>query len=129
MKSSTVFSGIRINWIVVLAGMFCLTMAMGASAEENKSPCAEDVAKFCKDQKDVVQCIMDKRREKKLSAVCTQALVDADKIAKKVNDPKFKEACADDLKDFCKGIPGNKILECLKSHEADLASECKEVMQ
>lgn len=131
MKSSTVFFGIQINWLAVFAGVFCLTMAIGASAEENGGPCAEDVARLCKDVGPlvVVQCILRNKEERKLSPVCTQALVDAEKLSKKLNDPKFREACDDDLKDFCERAPKNKTLECLKSHEADLASECKEAMQ
>ena len=40
---------------------------------------------------------------------------------------EFNQACKDDAKKLCKGIPRGKgrIVSCLKSHEAELTEPCK----
>ena len=48
MKNRTAFPGILMKWFAVLAGIFCLSMAAGVSAEQNARPCVEDAAKLCK---------------------------------------------------------------------------------
>lgn len=133
MKRSTVFFGIQINRLAIFAGTFFLSMAISASAEEGKSPCADDVAKFCKDMEKsrVVQCIKDKKRANELSPACTQALDDAEKYGKLERKPEFWPACKDDATEHCKGImPGSgKLFNCLKHFENDLDSECKDMLK
>jgi hypothetical protein len=133
MKSSTVFFGIQMNWLAMFAGVFCLTLAMGASAGEKTGPCAEDLAKFCKDvEKDrVVQCIKEHKRKKELSPVCTQALDNAEKYSTIEKNEDFVPACADDIKAHCKGMPvgSGRVANCLKEHENEIDSECKDMLK
>jgi len=48
MNNMTALSGLQMKWFAVLAGVFCLAMATGASAEATAKPCADDAAKLCK---------------------------------------------------------------------------------
>jgi hypothetical protein len=133
MESRIVFSGIQINWLAVFAGVFCLTMALGASAEEKAGPCDEDIATLCKGIEPgggrIAECI--KKHTNELSPACKKGLEDADKTSKIEKNPEFMTNCKSDVKEHCKGIApgGGRIVKCLKQHESDLYSECQEMLK
>jgi Cysteine rich repeat len=127
MKNRAVFSGVHMNWLALVAGIFCLSLAAGVSAEEVDRPCAADVKKLCKDVQPgegrIAQCM--KEHEKELSPGCKENIKKLKAKAKEVAD-----ACKGDAKRLCPDVkPGEgRILRCLKQHESDLSSACKKEM-
>jgi hypothetical protein len=125
MKNRAVFSGIQLNWLAVIAGVFCLSISAGVTAEEVDRPCVADAKKLCKDVQPgegrVAQCM--KEHEKELSPGCKQNLKKMKDKAKEVAD-----ACKGDAEKVCKDVkPGEgRILKCLKQHETELSPSCKE---
>ena len=127
MKNRTVFSGIQMNWLAVVAGVFCLSMVGVVSAEQVDKPCAADAKKLCKDVQPgegrVARCM--KEHEKELSPACKENIKKMKEKAKEV-----AEACEGDAAKLCKGVePGKgRILRCLKQHEGELSPACKKQM-
>ena len=117
------------NWkMAMLAGISCLSLAAGVSAEQNAKPCAGDVARLCKGvqpgQGRLAQCLKEHSNE--LSPACRENI----KIMKeKVQD--FVQACKADEERLCKGTKpgGGRIIQCLKQHEGELSPACKEKME
>jgi hypothetical protein len=60
--------------VLALSGGLGLALSLPATAEKGKGPCAEDVAKFCKDVKpgkgNIAACL--KEHEKELSKACSE---------------------------------------------------------
>jgi hypothetical protein len=133
MKKNTVYFGIQMDRLVILAGIFCLSLAMDALAVEKKGPCAEDVAKLCKDVEPgggrIAQCIKNHTNE--LSPECKKGIEDGAKYSKIETTPGFWPACKDDAIEHCKGIkPGSGDLSnCLKQFENDIDSECRDLLK
>jgi hypothetical protein len=127
MNTKTTFYGIELNWLTIVAGMFCLSIASGVSAEEVDKPCVADAKKLCKDVQPgegrIARCM--KEHEKELSPGCKHNIA---KAKEKIKD--VAEACRDDADKLCKDIePGKgRILRCLKLHEGELSAACKEQM-
>jgi Cysteine rich repeat len=127
MKNMTVFSGVQMQWLAMLAGMFCLTVATGASAEPNARPCAEDAARLCQGVQQgegrVARCLKEHANE--LSPACKKNIAEAKEEVR-----EFAQACKADSDKLCKGIQpgGGRILQCLKQHEGELSPGCKEKM-
>ncbi|MFZ5523358.1 MAG: cysteine rich repeat-containing protein [Pseudomonadota bacterium] len=127
MKNLNVFSGMQMNRLAVVAGVFCLSIAAGVSAEEVDKPCVADARKLCKDVQPgegrVARCM--KEHEKELSPGCRENI---GKMKEKARD--VAEACKDDAGRLCKDVePGKgRILRCLKQHEGELSAACKEQM-
>ena len=127
MKNAIVLSGVQMKWFAVFAGVFCLGIAMGASAAQTAKPCRDDAAKLCPDVKPsggaVAKCL--KEHSSELSPACKDNMAKAKKKAQ-----EFKQACKDDAKNLCKGVKqgGGKIMQCLKQHESELSPACKEKM-
>jgi len=127
MKSKSVFSGIQVNRLAVVAGVFCLTMAAGVLAEQVDRPCAADAEKLCKGvqagEGRIARCM--KEHEKELSPTCKENIQKMKEKAKEI-----AEACKDDANKLCKDVnPGKgRILRCLKQHESELSHSCKQQM-
>jgi hypothetical protein len=127
MKNRTAFSGAQMNWLAVIVGVFCLSLAGGVSAEEKDRPCMADAEKLCKGVEKgegrIAKCL--KEHENEVSAACKENI---GKMKEKIKD--VAEACKDDAAKVCKDIkPGEgRILRCLKQHEGELSPACKEQM-
>ncbi len=104
--------------------LLSLLTAAGGNAE---GPCADDVAKFCKEAQKtrggIAKCLKEHADE--LSPACREKIGEA---KKKIRD--FAEACKADLSAFCKDVKpgGGRLLQCLKQHESELSPECKAQM-
>jgi hypothetical protein len=115
------------KWLAVFAGVFCLSMPAGVSAEVKRKPCADDAARLCKGVQQgegrVAQCL--KEHANALSPTCKKNI---GKMKEKIKDVAV--ACKDDAAKVCKEIkPGEgRILRCLKQHEGKLSPACKEQM-
>jgi Cysteine rich repeat len=131
MNSVTALPGFKMKWCAMLAGVFCLAVATAASAEETARACKDDAARLCQDVKPgrgaVARCLKEHASE--LSPACKDNMVKAKKKIKE-KAKEVKEACEGDAKKLCEGIKpgGGKIVQCLKQHESELSSECKEQM-
>ena len=127
MTYATVLSGVQMKWLAVLAGIFCLSIATGASAEQTARPCRDDAAKLCKGVQpgggNIAKCL--KEHSSELSPACKENI---EKAKKKVEE--FKEACKGDAKNLCKDVKpgGGRIVQCLKQHESELSPSCKAAM-
>jgi hypothetical protein len=127
MNNRSVFYGMQMNWLAALAGMFCLVMTAGVSAEEVDRPCVADAKKLCKDVQPgegrVARCM--KEHENELSPACKENIKKMKEKSREV-----AEACEDDAAKLCKGVePGKgRILRCLKSHEGELSAACRKQM-
>ena len=131
MINRTVYSGMQMNWFAVVAAVFCLSLAGGASAEEKDKPCVADAEKLCqgveKSGGAVAKCLKEHSRE--LSSACRENMGKMkEMMQEKVG--KMKEACKADKEKLCKDVePGDgKILKCFKEHESELSAACKDTM-
>jgi len=95
---------------------------------EDVSPCAGDMAKFCKGvlygEGRVMDCL--KGHEEELSPACKDHQLAMIKRLKEA-----PQVCQDDVERFCRNVrPENRrILRCLKQNEAKLSRECGNVMK
>ena len=99
-----------------------------AAQAQGQGPCADDVAKYCKDVQPgggrIVRCL--KQHENDLSPACKQNAAEVKKKGQEV-----RAACEDDVLRFCNDIKfgGGRIINCLKQHEQELTPDCKAKMQ
>ena len=113
---------------VFIAGAVLFGFLAYSPAFAQQGPCADDIAKFCKDVQPghgrIVKCM--KEHENELSPGCKAHVAE---MKKKVGEAR--EACADDVSRFCSGVQpgGGRIMHCLKEHENDLTPPCKSMMQ
>jgi hypothetical protein len=117
------------SFIVIIAALvaFPAMAAQGQGTGPGRGPCAEDIAKVCKDVQPgggrILKCM--KEHENELSPACKQHVAQMKEKAKEA-----KQACQDDVMMFCKDVqPGHgRILKCLKEHENELSPDCKSKM-
>jgi hypothetical protein len=108
---------------ITAGAALCLGLAFAPSALAAPS-CKDDVAKFCPQVQPgggrIAQCL--KQNEAQLSVSCQERIKMAAAQVKEV-----KEACADDLLQFCAGVKlgGGRVAQCLKRHKDKLSVECK----
>ena len=115
-----------LKWIVLLFGIVGLAVSIGAPVgAQSKSPCADEITKFCKEVKPgggrLARCL--KEHEKDLSSQCKASIDEARARAKGAH-----EKCADDIQKFCSDVkPGRGgIVRCLKENERQLSPERRE---
>jgi hypothetical protein len=115
-----------VKWMGVTVAVLCVVLFNGIPANaQAKNPCAEDVAKFCKDVQPgggrLANCL--KAHESELSPVCKASHDQAKARAKEAH-----EACADDVQKLCKDVkPGEgRIVRCLKDNSDRLSNECRD---
>ena len=104
------------------------TLAGMSGAQHKQGPCADDIAKLCKDVQPgggrIARCM--KQHEQELSPACKQHVAEVKK-----RGHEFREACEDDVFKLCWEVkPGEgRIVKCLKQHEQELTPDCKAKMQ
>ena len=108
---------------VVILGMVPMN---GTPANDGtKNPCADDVAKYCKDVTPggdrLVRCL--KQHERELSPECKASQEKARARATEAHD-----ACADDVQKLCKEVTpgGGRIIRCLRDKSTSLSPECRD---
>jgi hypothetical protein len=116
----------RKNFLALIAVAFSMILWIRTDVyAQVGGPCAEDLAKFCKDVQPgggrIAKCL--KEHEKELSATCPQDIAEVQKRWKEAN-----QACHDDVLKFCKEVkPGQRrIARCLKGHQNEISPECQE---
>jgi len=109
---------------VLAAVTLSFGVAIAADTPAAKGPCADDIAKYCKDVKPggggIARCLRE--NEKQLSPACKSSMEGRAREA--------HQACQGDIQAFCKDIkPGQgRIVNCLKEHEKELSVACKAKM-
>jgi hypothetical protein len=121
-------SAVRLFLFVIAALIASPVMAAPPAAGPGQGPCADDVAKFCKDVQPgggrILHCM--KEHENDLSPACKQHIA-----AVKERVKEAQAACHDDVMRFCKDVKpgGGRIINCLKEHANELSPECKSKME
>lgn len=114
----------RIVETVVLCLLVLPLTAREVPAADSR-PCAEDVAKLCKDVQPgggrLAECLKD--HENELSVACKSRQEEI-----KIKIREAVQACHDDVAQFCSEVKpgGGRIAVCLKKHEKELSRECRE---
>jgi len=115
--------------ISLAAVLFGLILCVGINAyAEEPLPCADEIAKFCKEARPgegrVMSCL--KEHENELSIGCKKNMEDARKKLE-----ACEQACCDDVKKFCKDVRqgGGRIAKCLREHTNELSAPCKEKIE
>lgn len=116
----------RKNLFLVFGMVLCVTLWVGTDlCAQGGGPCAEDIAKLCKDVGPgggrIVKCL--NQHEKELSGACVKYIAES-----KARLKETAQACHDDAMNFCKDVKpgGGRILRCLQEHRNELSPECKE---
>jgi len=104
-----------------------------APSAKKANPCADDIAKFCKDVakgKGLIGKCLD-QNSADLSDVCKESRAKSLKTEAMLTErmQKAQAACKDDITKFCADVkPGEgRIGDCLKGHKDDLSADCKKV--
>jgi len=111
--------------------IFTFFLSVFSYAADSKNPCFSDIEKFCKTVKKgqgrVVKCLAEHSSE--LTPAC-KTKMDEVKTKVKTKAAGIKDKCKDDFMKFCKDIKkgSGKLLECLKSHNDQLSTDCKDAL-
>ena len=118
---------IRVQIIFLALILLCLSAGGGAYAAEGELPCAEEIAKYCKDVKPgggrILDCLNE--HQKDLSISCSKKLEESKKKLMEA-----QQACSGDMEKFCKDVqPGQgRILNCLREHSQELSPACSQMI-
>jgi hypothetical protein len=121
--------------VLVVACIGPIITAHALAEEKSKNPCAEDIAKFCKDAKSDSQSPLKclKEHENELSEACKA--YELKKASKRLETreeirarTRFRRACRDDIAKLCKGVnpADGGLIKCLQEHEKELSGLCSE---
>jgi hypothetical protein len=126
----------RFYLATLVAGLFCLGLMFSASVSAaDESPCAEDIAKFCKNIKPGTNAMMDclEEHESKLSDACKEheAKMGGSRVEMREavrEEKKFRQTCNDDIAKFCKDVNAGQggLARCIKEHVNELSAPCRE---
>ena len=116
----------RTRLLAMIIALAVLVFWIGTSVyAEISPPCAEEIAKFCKNIQPCKGLLMDclKEHENELSSTCKAKVEEANKRLEEA-----QQVCAEDIQKFCKDVQpgGGRIAKCLKEHACDLSPACKE---
>lgn len=112
----------------LLVTLVCGGWASTSQAETGSGPCADDLARYCKDVQPgegrMARCL--KEHEHQVSPACRDNIA-----ATKRKVEEIGRACETDHARLCKDAQpgGGRILNCLKAHDAELSAECKAKLQ
>ena len=126
----------RLYFATLVAGFCCLGLMFSTHVfAADKKPCAEDIAKFCKNMKPGTNAMMDclEEHESELSDACKdyEAKMGGSRVEMREavrEEKKFSQTCKEDIAKFCKGVsPGQGgLARCMKEHVNELSAPCSE---
>ena len=125
MEKVIVFHCIRVRIFVFAFFLLCAGAVDRVSAADDKLPCAEEIAKHCKEVKPgggrILSCLDEHQKE--LSDSCRKKLEESKKKLMEA-----QQACTGDMEKFCKDVqPGEgRILKCLREHSQELSIACSQ---
>ncbi len=118
----------RLGIIVFVFVLLCAAAGDRVYAAEEELPCAEEIAKYCKDVRPgggrILNCLGEHQKE--LSDSCRNKLEGSKKRL-----IEAQQACTGDMERFCKDVrPGQgRILKCLREHTGELSSACRKITE
>lgn len=120
----------QVGWMallgLVVSGLLWSPTALAQEQAQPMGACAQDAQKFCpaaQTPQERTQCL--KSHEAELSQGCKELQARAANARAKAQEKQA--ACKSDAETLCKAVKpgGGAILQCLKSHEAELSAACK----
>ena len=118
--------GIKVRIFVFVFFLLCAGAADRVYAAGEELPCAEEIAKHCKEVKPgggrILNCLDEHPKE--LSDSCRKKLEESKKKLMEA-----QQACTGDMEKFCKDVqPGEgRILRCLREHTQELSPACRKM--
>ena len=128
MEKMRMWHFIRMQIIMLSLVLFCVSAGGRAYAAEQELPCAEEIAKYCKEVKPgggrILDCLDE--HQKDLSVSCKKKLQES-----KERLMKAQQACTGDMEKFCKDVQpgGGRILKCLREHTQELSPACSQEIE
>jgi hypothetical protein len=122
---------------VVGSAVLVMMLAFGVNTlAADQNPCAEDMAKFCKDVKPgtpLLQCLEE--HENQLSEPCKAYEAQMERPRGESREVvrqqmRIRQACLGDIEKFCnEPKPGGSITACLGGHMSDLSGPCGDALK
>ena len=128
MKKMITWQCIRVQLCVLSLVLLSVSGGDSPCAAEEELPCAEEIAKYCKEVKPgggrILNCLDE--HQKDLSASCKKKLKESKKRLMKA-----QQACTGDMEKFCKDVQpgGGRILKCLRERSQELSSVCRQEIE
>jgi hypothetical protein len=119
---------------IIIIGMMFGPAAFAA----DQNPCAEDIAKFCKNIKPGQAALMEclEEHEAQLSDACKayETKMEGPRAESKEavsQQARIRQACKNDVARFCSDVTSGSggISACLKKHGIELSSPCADAMK
>src|SRR5512139_3334577 len=117
---------INVQILVFALVLLCVSRGEETYAAGEELPCAEEIAKYCKEVKPgggrILNCLNEHQKE--LSVSCREKLEESKKRLLEA-----QRACTGDMEKFCKDVQpgGGRILKCLREHTQELSSACGKI--
>ena len=121
-------SCIRVQIFVFVFVLLCSMAGGRVYAADEEMPCAEEIAKHCKEVKPgggrILNCLNEHQEE--LSVSCRKKLEESKKKLMEA-----QQACTEDMGKFCKDVQpgGGRILKCLREHTQELSPACRKITE
>ena len=118
----------RVQILILALVLLCVSAGGRAYAAEQELPCAQEIAKYCKEVKAgggrILNCLNEHQNE--LSDSCKIKLEESKKRLMEA-----QQACAGDMEKFCKNVQpgGGRILKCLREHTQELSHACRKITE
>jgi len=128
MERMMAWYGIRVRIFVFAFFLLCSGAVDRVYAAGEELPCAEEIAKHCKEVKPgggrILNCLDEHQKE--LSDSCRKKLEES---RKKLMEAQ--QACTGDMEKFCKDVQpgGGRILGCLREHTQELSPACRKITE
>lgn len=128
MEKMSLWHFIRMQIIVLSLVLLSVSAGGRTYAAEEELPCAEEIAKYCKEVKPgggrILNCLDE--HQKDLSASCKKKLEESKKRLMEA-----QQACTGDMEKLCKDVQpgGGRILKCLREHTQELSSACRQEIE
>jgi len=128
MEKIIMWHHLRVRVFVLVLVLLCVSAGGRTYAAEEELPCAEEIAKYCKEVKPgggrILNCLNEHQKE--LSVSCKKKLEET-----KERLMKAQQACAGDMEKFCKDVQpgGGRILKCLRERSQELSSACRQEIE
>jgi hypothetical protein len=121
---------------ILTAALLCPSpMFVTPANSAEKTPCSEDISKFCQDfppgKAAIANCL--ELHEKELSAACREYRSKMTGRREEIRAEmaarvRFRQACRDDMAKFCRDVKPDleAVVQCLDGHENELTGPCAE---
>ena len=124
----------RLNLVALAVGAFCLGLMLHSDAfAQDRNPCSDDIAKFCKNVKNDMRSLLEclEEHESELTDACKayEERMGGSRVESREITRQRKAiilTCKDDVDKFCKDVDPKDggILKCLNEHEKELSTPC-----